>query len=106
MKAVPLLIVMGVATASTFGQKHAKVGDFTRSPTEHIMNRNPETAEPHIERVIQVFLNVGEAAAARWIQMPKGILLLQMIPGDPNIGSDLCVRPGRPGILSPVRRGP
>lgn len=33
-----------------------------------------------IEHIIKVFLNVGEAVAARWIEMPKGVLLLQTIP--------------------------
>jgi hypothetical protein len=34
--------------------------------------------EPHVERVIQAFLQIGEAVAARWIQMPNGILLLRL----------------------------
>ena len=34
--------------------------------------------EPHVDRVINTFLGIGEAIAARWIQMPKAILLLQM----------------------------
>jgi hypothetical protein len=38
---------------------------------------NPER---HVDRVIKVFLAIGEAVAARWIQMPKAILLLQMAP--------------------------
>ena len=48
---------------------------------------NHAAAEPHIDRVIQVFLDIGEAVAARWIQMPKGILLLQMAPGNPASGA-------------------
>src|SRR5579862_6144973 len=39
--------------------------------------------EPHVDRVIKAFLGIGEAVAARWIQMPKAILLLQMAPEDP-----------------------
>ena len=33
-----------------------------------------------VEHVVKVFLTVGEALAARWIEMPRGILLLQMVP--------------------------
>lgn len=33
-----------------------------------------------VEHVVKVFLTVGEAMAARWIEMPRGILLLQMVP--------------------------
>jgi hypothetical protein len=33
-----------------------------------------------VEHIIKVFLCVGEAVAARWIEMPKGILLLQTVP--------------------------
>lgn len=43
--------------------------------------------EPHVDRAIQMFLEIGEGVAARWIQMPKGILLLQMAPEDPASGA-------------------
>lgn len=43
--------------------------------------------EPHVDRVIKVFLAIGEAIAARWIQMPNAIVLLQMVPGDPASGA-------------------
>ena len=43
--------------------------------------------EPHVDRLIKVFLTIGEAVAARWIQMPKAILLLQMAPDDPASGA-------------------
>lgn len=33
-----------------------------------------------VEHVVKVFLTVGEAMAARWIEMPRGILLLQAVP--------------------------
>lgn len=33
-----------------------------------------------VEHVVKVFLTVGEAIAARWIEMPRGILLLQTVP--------------------------
>jgi hypothetical protein len=33
-----------------------------------------------VEHVVKVFLNIGEAIAARWIEMPRGILLLQTVP--------------------------
>lgn len=35
-----------------------------------------------VEHVIKVFLTVGEAMAARWIEMPRGILLLQSVPDE------------------------
>lgn len=40
-----------------------------------------------IEHVVKVFLNVGEAMAARWIEMPRGILLLQAVPDQPASGA-------------------
>ena len=43
--------------------------------------------EPHVDRVIKAFLGIGEAVAARWIQMPKAILLLQMAPENPGSGA-------------------
>ena len=43
--------------------------------------------EPHVDRVIKAFLAIGEAVAARWIQMPKAILLLQMAPDNPASGA-------------------
>jgi hypothetical protein len=43
--------------------------------------------EPHVERIINVFLGIGEAVAVRWIQMPKAILLLQMAPENPASGA-------------------
>ena len=43
--------------------------------------------EPHVDRVIRAFLSIGEAVAARWIQMPKAILLLQMAPENPASGA-------------------
>lgn len=43
--------------------------------------------EPHVDRVIEAFLAIGEAVAARWIQMPNAILLLQVAPEDPASGA-------------------
>ena len=43
--------------------------------------------EPYVDRVINIFLSIGEAVAARWIQLPKGILLLQMAPNNPASGA-------------------
>src|SRR5579863_9907757 len=40
-----------------------------------------------VEHVVKVFLNVGEAIAARWIEMPRGILLLQSVPDEPASGA-------------------
>lgn len=43
--------------------------------------------EPYVERTIELFLSIGEAVAARWIQMPNAILLLQMASDDPESGA-------------------
>jgi hypothetical protein len=43
--------------------------------------------EPHVNLVIKAFLAIGDAVAARWIQMPNAILLLQMAPEDPASGA-------------------
>ena len=43
--------------------------------------------EPHVERLIDEFLHIGDAVAARWIQMPNAVLLLQMAPGNPASGA-------------------
>lgn len=40
-----------------------------------------------MEHVVKVFLTVGEAMAARWIEMPRGILLLQTVPDQPASGA-------------------
>lgn len=39
-----------------------------------------------VEHVVKAFLNVGEAVASRWIEMPRGILLLQSVAGEPASG--------------------
>ena len=40
-----------------------------------------------IEHVVKVFVNIGEAMAARWIEMPRGILLLQAVLDQPASGA-------------------
>ena len=40
-----------------------------------------------IQQTVQAFLEVGEAIATRWIQTPKGVLLLQMVPGNDQSGA-------------------
>jgi hypothetical protein len=40
-----------------------------------------------VEHIIKVFLTAGEGVAARWIEMPKGILLLQTVPDQPASGA-------------------
>jgi len=40
-----------------------------------------------VEHIVKVFLHVGEAVAARWIEMPRGILLLQSVPDRPASGA-------------------
>jgi hypothetical protein len=43
--------------------------------------------DANVEHVINIFLHVGEAMAERWIEMPKGILLLQTVPDQPGSGA-------------------
>jgi hypothetical protein len=43
--------------------------------------------EPNLDRLVKVFLQVSEGIAARWIQMPKGMLLLVMVPDNPASGA-------------------
>jgi hypothetical protein len=43
--------------------------------------------EPDLDRLVKVFLQVSEGTAARWIQMPKGMLLLVMVPDNPASGA-------------------
>jgi hypothetical protein len=40
-----------------------------------------------IQQTISDFLEVGEAIATRWIQTPKGVLLLQMAPENTASGA-------------------
>ena len=40
-----------------------------------------------VEHVVKAFLNIGEALASRWIEMPRGILLLQSVPDEPASGA-------------------
>ena len=40
-----------------------------------------------VEHVVKAFLNVGEALASRWIEMPRGILLLESVPDEPASGA-------------------
>lgn len=41
----------------------------------------------NIAHVVKVFLAIGEGVAARWIEMPKCVLLLQTIAGIPESGA-------------------
>jgi hypothetical protein len=43
--------------------------------------------EANVEHVMKVFITLGEGLASRWIEMPKGVLLLQMVPDDPASGA-------------------
>ena len=40
-----------------------------------------------VEHVVKVFLTVGEAIATRWIELPRGILLLQTVPDQAASGA-------------------
>lgn len=45
----------------------------------------PEHA--NIAHVVKVFLAIGDGVAARWIEMPKCVLLLQSVAGIPESGA-------------------
>jgi hypothetical protein len=44
-------------------------------------------SDASVEHVVKAFLNVGEALASRWIEMPRGVLLLQSVPDEPASGA-------------------
>jgi hypothetical protein len=39
------------------------------------------------QRTVDAFLTVSEAVVARWIQGPRGLMLLPMVPGNPASGA-------------------
>jgi hypothetical protein len=43
--------------------------------------------EANVEHVMKVFITLGEGVASRWIEMPKGVLLLQTVPDNPESGA-------------------
>jgi hypothetical protein len=43
--------------------------------------------EPFVNRLIREFLKIGEAVAARWIEMPHGILIFQVAPEREDSGA-------------------
>jgi hypothetical protein len=46
-----------------------------------------DRAASNIQQTVTAFLEVGEAIATRWIQTPKGVLLLQMVPDNAASGA-------------------
>jgi len=43
--------------------------------------------EANLDRLIKVFVQLSEGTATRWIQMPKGIVVLLMVPDTPASGA-------------------
>jgi hypothetical protein len=43
--------------------------------------------EPFVNRLIREFLKIGEAVAARWIELPHGILIFQVAPERDDSGA-------------------
>lgn len=62
-------------------------GNITPHRLFNVRDMGLGNPEPHVDRVIKAFLGIGEAVAAKWIQMPKAILLLQMVPDNPASGA-------------------
>lgn len=46
-----------------------------------------KSPEPFIIPLIRKFLAIGQAVAGRWIEMPLGVLLFQLVPGQPASGA-------------------
>jgi hypothetical protein len=53
----------------------------------HKMFNWRDRAANTIQQTVSAFLEVGEAIATRWIQTPKGVLLLQMVPDNAASGA-------------------
>ncbi len=51
-----------------------------------LMNWRDREADS-VEGIVASFLELGEAVATRWIETRKGVLLLQMVPGDSVSGA-------------------
>ena len=43
--------------------------------------------EPNLDLLVKVFVQMSEGTATRWIQMPKGIVVLLMVPDNPASGA-------------------
>ena len=43
--------------------------------------------EANLDHLVKVFVQMSEGTATRWIQMPKGILVLLMVPDNPSSGA-------------------
>jgi hypothetical protein len=43
--------------------------------------------EANLDRLVKAFVQVSEGTATRWIQMPKGLLVLLMVPDNPTSGA-------------------
>ena len=61
--------------------------------------------EPNLDRLVRVFMQISEGIVTRWIQMPKGMLLLVMVPDNPCVRRHLHLRPGRTTVFLGFLRG-
>lgn len=43
--------------------------------------------EPNLDRLVKIFMQISEGIVARWIQMPKGMVLLVMVSDNPASGA-------------------
>lgn len=43
--------------------------------------------EANLDRLVRAFVQMSEGTVTRWIQMPKGILVLLMVPDNPVSGA-------------------
>ncbi len=44
-------------------------------------------SDASVDHVVKTLMHLGEANASRWIEMPKGILLLLVVPDEPASGA-------------------
>jgi len=68
-------------------QSTSSRGDLSAHRLFGVKDLGLRDPEPYVDRVIKLFLSIGEAVAARWIQLPKAVLLLQMDPNNAASGA-------------------
>jgi hypothetical protein len=88
-------VTLWLACSWTAGQVRSNEKEHTMSQSRGAVSFEPLfTAEDiglrkeaSVEHVMKVFVTLGEGLASRWIEMPKGVLLLQTVPDDPASGA-------------------
>ena len=81
-----------VRTISKQMEDHQTIMNLSRGAIHfHRLFTLPQLAvgncEPFTDRIIRKFVEIGEAVAGRWIEMPRGILIFQLVPGQLDSGA-------------------